>query len=118
MRATESLALTAKKLERFVYDPMISQNPYHKPVELRHGEDVELIPYEAIRLINNTDATLQIGLDALAEIVGKPITLIISPATEIKNMRRRSSRTLDRRPDKPITGTNQEGIPYVSTEHG
>lgn len=117
MRATESLALTAKKLERFVYDPMISQNPYHKPVELRHGEDVELIPYEAIRLVNSTDTTLLVGLEAVAELISEPISLILSSDAKMQSMRRRSSRTLDRRPNRPIIGTMQEGIPYANTEN-
>ena len=110
MRTAESLLLTCEKLERFVYEPKISQNPYHKPIELKHGEDVEFIPFEAFRFVNHSGTTLQVGLEAMAEIVGTPITLILPADAQAKNMRRRSSRTLDHRPDKPIIGTRQEGI--------
>ena len=110
MRTTESLTLTAAKLERFVYDPLVSQNPYHKPIELRHGEDIESIAYEASRLVNNTNTTLQIELDATAEIVGKPITLILPANAQIIKICRRSSRTLDRRPDKPIIMSPEQSL--------
>lgn len=117
MRTTESLSKTGKKLERFVYDPLVSRNPYYNPIELKHGEDVESIPFEATRIVNHTGTTLQVSLEASAEIVGKPIILILPANAQIKNMRRRSSRTLDRRPDKPIIGTGQEGFPNEQYEN-
>ena len=110
MRTTEAQISVAKKLERFVYASNVSDHPYHRAFELIHGSDIDVIPFEAMRFVNTAKVTIRVNLSMEAKIVGEPILLLLPTDAQIDRIHRRSSKTIVRRPNEPIIGTEQEGI--------
>ena len=78
---------TAKKLERFVYDPNLSLNPEFQAIPLVANHDFELLPYNAYSFQNTSDQPLWVELDLLAAEPDESITLTI-PQTDTANVQR------------------------------
>lgn len=66
MRLPEQRKALAEKLERYVYNNIISRNPALKPIEVEHGNDIDLTPFPHIRIQNNRDEPLNIHIDVEA----------------------------------------------------
>lgn len=75
MRLPEQRKALAEKLERYVYNNIISRNPALKPIEVEHGNDIDLTPFPHIRIQNNGDEPLNIHIDVEATEGSEPISL-------------------------------------------
>lgn len=98
----------SKQLERYVYDEEISNHPYYRPYLAVHGTDVDLIPFEAFRIVNNGDAPVEIAFDLTALIAAESLTIHLSGDSRITELhKRRINCSGIRRPSTPIIGTGQ-----------
>lgn len=80
LRLIESLMVLSKKLERYVHDPKYSRNPGIAPYKLAHSIDLDLIPYDLIRLRNTSCETVEVKLDVEAILNSEYIEVIVGAA--------------------------------------
>lgn len=91
-RTEEGMAQIAMKMERYIIDPTVSKHPACTPYQVKHSMDVELLPYESIRMVNSTETTLRLEIDAMALISSEPLS-IVAPSYSKKYCRPRPRST-------------------------
>lgn len=77
LRLIESLKGLSKKLERYVHDPKFSQHPGIVPYQLSHSVDLDIIPYDIVRLRNTSDEEVEVKLDIEAVLNAESIEVIV-----------------------------------------
>ena len=75
----------AAKLERFVYDPLVSRNPEFAPLQLAIDQDFKLIPYNKYVLVNNTNQPMIVDLALFAQEPDENINLVITGKSSMMN---------------------------------
>lgn len=80
LRLIENLTKLSKKLERYVHDPQYSRHPGIVPYKLAHSIDLDLIPYDLIRLRNTSCETVEVKLDIEAILNSEYIEVIVGAA--------------------------------------
>lgn len=70
-------------LERFVANPAISLHPGIAPIELRHGLDLDIIPFSNYQFINNTDLPLVIDVNLDSVIPGDFIRILAEKRVKV-----------------------------------
>lgn len=97
LKNPEEIKRLSAKLERFVVDPNRSAHPAVKPIELLHGTDLEIIPYDIVRFSNVSDELLRVEVDITAVLSAEGIE-VIAPIGSCKDFRRRCPSTKGIRP--------------------
>lgn len=93
----------ACKLERHIHNAAYSAHPGVKPYQLVHGDNMDIIPWGAMRLANGSDATINVKVDLEAVLSTESIT-IIAPAESMVRTTRRTIPTHGVRLDIPVIG--------------
>lgn len=106
MRLPEQRKALAEKLERYVYNNIISRNPALKPIEVEHGNDIDLTPFPHIRIQNNGDEPLNIHIDVETMEGSEPIFLIYPGGAIQGDTTIRRINTGGVRIGRPIIGQN------------
>ena len=88
LRLLENLKVISKKLERYVHDPKYSRNPGIAPYKLAHSIDLDLIPYDLIRLRNTSCETVEVKLDIEAILNSEYIEVIVGAAGQQQSITR------------------------------
>ena len=63
----------ARRMERYVFDPECTLNPYHHPIELQEQDSVDLIPFSAYQIVNRSEHDVVIGVNLEAAEMGETI---------------------------------------------
>ena len=93
----------ARKLERHIHNAAYSAHPGIRPYQLVHGDNLDIIPWGAMRLANGSDATINVRVDLEAVLSTESIT-IIAPAESMVRTTRRTIPTHGVRLDIPVIG--------------
>ena len=93
----------ARKLERHIHNAAYSAHPGIRPYQLVHGDNLDIIPWGAMRLANGSDATINVKVDLEAVLSTESIT-IIAPAESMVRTTRRTIPTHGVRLDLPVIG--------------
>ena len=103
LRNNDVLLDLAKKLERYVYNPAVSNHPRYQPYQIEHGSEIRIIPYDVIRIRNSTSAPVRMELDAEAAINAEKI-VVTYPEKSYISGKTRSIPTGGISAGKPIIG--------------
>jgi hypothetical protein len=102
-RLPEHQTAISHKLEHYVADPAISRHPGCAPIMVAHGSDLELIPFDCYRIVNNCAEPLMMHLDLEANEGAEPIK-ITAPVNSVQATTRRTRNTNCQRTAHPIIG--------------
>ena len=83
-RLVENLTKLSKKLERYVHDPEHSRHPGIVPYKLSHSVDLDLIPYDVVRLHNASSETVEIKLDVEAVLNTEYIEIVAVAGSQLQ----------------------------------
>lgn len=105
-RLAAELQQIAAKLENYVADPEMSAHPAIVSLPIKHGDNLEILPYEKTNFSNASDTPLIIDLDLFAEVAGEEIKIELENG-EIVSLMPRHRTTNGTRENKPLIGTDQ-----------
>ena len=105
-RLDTELQRIGTKLENYVADPEMSAHPAIMPLFMKHGDDVEMSPYEEFDIVNTSDSPLVIDFDLIAAEAGEEIEIYLENG-EIISLTPRHRKTHGMRDNKPLIGTDQ-----------
>ena len=94
----------ARCLERYVYNPKISNNPAFAPISVIHGTDLLLTQFGCYRIKNDSDKPLNLHLDIEASEPNESVTIIAPKAAMKKPTIRQITDTFERRTNRPVIG--------------
>lgn len=104
LRLPQQQVSLSRELERHVHNPKYSKHPGITPYSLTHSTDIDLIPFDVIRLHNASNEDIDVKLD-IESIVNSENILIIAPnESQIHSTGRNISTNCRRLPDTPIIG--------------
>jgi len=101
----ESLSKLSYSLEHFVFDPNHSLHPGCTPFEVCHSADLELEPFDVIKIKNVSNELINVKFDIEARLNCDRI-LIISPRNSNLQHTLRSIKTHCQRLDEPLIGSS------------
>ena len=103
-RHPSNLVQLAVKLERHIHNPEISAHPGCTPYCLQHSTELDLIPFDTIRMRNMSNECVCVALDIKAELNCESI-IILAPNDSLQpNRKARSIATHCTRNNNPVIG--------------
>lgn len=108
LRHKEKLAEISVKLERYILDPEYSRHPGITPISLTHSTDIDLTPFDVIRLKNTSDELLDLKVDLEAILNAESLNIIAPKDSQYKSIHRYIQTHCQRDRD-PIIGSSFMG---------
>jgi integrase len=102
----EAQSRLSAAMERFVLDRTLSMHPGCHPAEVKHGDDIAIVPYGKFSLSNNGAEPLHLKMDLLAA-VGAEAIILCTPSNAVKDERRRTIDTHGMRDDSTVIGSTE-----------
>lgn len=112
LRHLTAQARLSAKLERYVYDEHHSKHPGITPYAVEHSTDLDLIPYDVIRVRNDSDEPLNVKLDIEA-VINVDYIMVVAPQGSQTQATPRYIPTRCTRTTEPIIGkshVNEDGV--------
>lgn len=103
LRHLSNQAKLSAKLERYVHNPLYSKHPGCSPYSIQHASELEIIPYDVVRLKNTSDECVWVSLDVEAVCNTDSIVILTPKDSQVKSTQR-SINTKCKRKDEPIIG--------------
>ena len=82
MNCFDTQADIARRMERYVFDPECTLNPYHHPIEIKDQESVDLIPFSEYQIVNQSKHDVVISFNIEAAETGETIRLDMPSTVE------------------------------------
>lgn len=115
LRHKDKLTALSYELERHIHNPEYSKHPGITPIALEHSTDVDLIPFDVIRLKNASNEVLDVKLDLEAIVNSESIGIVVPDGSQQQCISRYIP-THCRRGHDPIIGKSilwKEEDPYA-----
>lgn len=104
LRLPQQQVSLSHELERHIHNPKHSKHPGITPYSLTHSTDIDLIPFDVIRLHNASNEDIDVKLDIEAIVNSENILIIAPNESQIHSTGRNISTNCRRLPDTPIIG--------------
>lgn len=102
----------AIKNSRYDIIPALSNSPRFLPIQIKHGEDIEIRAFPEVNIMNSRDEKIRVTLDIDASVMGE--TIEISTDGEIIEMERSSSYNVK---DRAFVNNEIIGDPWMYMDY-
>lgn len=104
-RLSSVQAALAKKLERFVVDPLVTRHAGIVPIKLFNQSAGKIIPFEKFRLQSNENVPIKVYLDISTAVPGENVKIVIPKSAKMFDINPSSHRVEDNFPMNVIGHT-------------